>query len=197
MTDRPDSSELKSNLQRVETLLASFSEVDDPALRDKLGEIVQTLLQFHGEAIARMLTKTAESETGDQLIDDFGRDELISNVLLLHGLHPVDLETRIARALESCRPYLASHGGNVELIDVSPDGAIRLRLEGSCHGCPSSRVTLQSSIEQAIYDAAPEVTAIHIEGAVEEAPSPTSGPRDGFVPLSQVGYRAASASTPD
>jgi Fe-S cluster biogenesis protein NfuA/nitrite reductase/ring-hydroxylating ferredoxin subunit len=72
-------------------------------------------------------------------------------------------------ALEKCRPYLASHGGNVELVSLEEPGVVRLRMQGSCHGCPSSAVTLKLAIEQAIHEAAPDVTAILVEG--QTAPS--------------------------
>jgi Fe-S cluster biogenesis protein NfuA/nitrite reductase/ring-hydroxylating ferredoxin subunit len=84
--------------------------------------------------------------------------------LLLHDLHPVDLPTRVLGALENTRPYLKSHGGNVELVGIDEPGVVRLRLQGSCHGCPSSAMTLKLAIEQAIQEAAPDVTAIVVEG---------------------------------
>ncbi len=80
-------------------------------------------------------------------------------------------------ALESVKPRLGLHGGDVDLIGVTPDGVVRLRLEGNCHGCPSSQVTLKSSIEEAIYAAAPDVSALEVEGAIDRASVPV-----GFVP---------------
>jgi Fe-S cluster biogenesis protein NfuA/nitrite reductase/ring-hydroxylating ferredoxin subunit len=79
------------------------------------------------------------------------------------------------------RPYLASHGGSVVLLDVSPEGTVKLRLEGSCHGCASSAMTLKYAIEQAIMEAAPDVAGIEVEGVVEPPPRPA-----GFVPLTQI-----------
>jgi Fe-S cluster biogenesis protein NfuA/nitrite reductase/ring-hydroxylating ferredoxin subunit len=91
-------------------------------------------------------------------------------VLLLYDLHPVDLETRVRGALEKSRPYLKSHGGNVELAAVE-DTVVRLRMQGSCSGCPSSAVTLKLAIEQAIYEAAPDVSAILVDGQAEPHPA--------------------------
>ena len=73
----------------------------------------------------------------------------MGGLLLLHGLHPLDLEARVRQALDKVRPYLRSHGGNVELLGVD-EGVVRLRLEGSCHGCPSSAATMRQTIEEAI-----------------------------------------------
>jgi Fe-S cluster biogenesis protein NfuA len=91
---------------------------------------------------------------------------VLSHLLLIHDLHPVDVETRVARALEEVRPYLGSHGGDVELLGVT-DGVARLRLNGTCDGCPSSAVTLKSSIETAIMRAAPELERVEAEGLDE------------------------------
>src|SRR6185295_19669255 len=105
------------------------------------------------------------------IVDQLAQDELVASVLLLYDLHPVDLETRVRRALEKNRPYLKSHGGNVELVAID-DGVVRLRMEGSCHGCPSSAVTLKLAIEQAIHEAAPDVNAILVEGREPVHPEP-------------------------
>jgi Fe-S cluster biogenesis protein NfuA len=102
------------------------------------------------------------SEQGDggwQIIENFSRDETVANLLLLHGLHPLDLETRVREALQKVRPYLHSHGGNVELVEIA-DGVVRLQMNGSCNGCPSSSITLKNAIEKAVRETAPDVVAI-------------------------------------
>ena len=108
-------------------------------------------------------TWTAAGEAGAAILDACARDDVVGGLLLLHGLHPLDLEARVRQALEQVRPYLRSHGGNVELLGVG-DGVVRLRLEGSCHGCPSSAVTMKQTIEEAILAKAPDVTAVEVEG---------------------------------
>nr|MBA3947293.1 NifU family protein [Herpetosiphonaceae bacterium] len=140
--------------------------------------------------LERMLELIWETgPAGEAIIQDvFVQDDHVAHLLLLHGLHPLDLETRVIGALEKVRPYLKTHGGNVELLDVN-DGVVRLRLEGSCHGCPSSALTLKSAIETRIYDDAPDVTAIEVEGVVEQAAAPLSS----YIPLELV---AAERSCP-
>jgi Fe-S cluster biogenesis protein NfuA/nitrite reductase/ring-hydroxylating ferredoxin subunit len=83
-------------------------------------------------------------------------------LLLVHDLHPYDVTTRVEQALEGVRPYLGSHGGDVELLEVSDDGVVRLQLLGSCDGCASSSVTLKLAVEGAIEAAAPEVVSIEV-----------------------------------
>ena len=102
---------------------------------------------------------------------DPASDELVGHLLLLHGLHPVPLAERVTGALEEVRPYLGSHGGDVELLAVEA-GVARLRLKGSCSGCPSSTVTLRSAVEDAIRRAAPDIEEIVAEDDPVAPPAP-------------------------
>jgi Fe-S cluster biogenesis protein NfuA len=96
----------------------------------------------------------------------------VSALLALHGLHPWSVEERVNRALDQVRPYLGSHAGGVTLVGIDDEGVVRLQLEGSCDGCPSSLQTVRTAVEGAVADAAPEVTAVEVEGVVAE---PTPG----------------------
>jgi Fe-S cluster biogenesis protein NfuA len=156
---------LKERIQKIDGLAARIRGAADPDIRDAALELVQTVVDFHASGIDRMMEIASEAgDEGWRIIDEFGRDELVSTMLLLHGLHPVELEDRVRRALDDVRPLLRSHGGDVELIDIGP-GVVRLRLIGSCNGCPSSSLTLKSAIEKAIYEAAPDIGSIECEGA--------------------------------
>src|SRR5262249_34276184 len=130
--------DFQQQMRRIEGLIRQIETAPDTKTRACALELTQSLMRLHGAAFGRSLEIVAQSgETGLAIIDDLGRDELVASVLLIYGLHPVDLETRVRRALDEARPYLHSHGGGVELISLD-DGAVRLRLQGSCHGCPSS-----------------------------------------------------------
>lgn len=160
--------EFQEQLSRIEELINTLNAAPDSALSAKSRELTRALLELHGTGLERVFELIHGSAVaGQALIDWLAQDQLISNLLVLHGLHPLDLETRVRNALESVKPRLGLHGGSVELIGVTPEGGIKLRLEGNCHGCPSSRVTLKSSIEEAIYAAAPDVTGLEVEGAVD------------------------------
>jgi len=159
--------ELRNRIQKIDGLIAQIRSGTDPRLRDAALDLMQTVMEFHSAGIDRMMEIASETgETGWRIIDDFGRDELVANMLLLHGLHPVDLESRVKEALQKALPYLHSHGGHVELLEVA-GGVVRLRLIGSCNGCPSSSLTLKNAIEKAISEAAPDVTSVECEGLSE------------------------------
>jgi Fe-S cluster biogenesis protein NfuA/nitrite reductase/ring-hydroxylating ferredoxin subunit len=177
-----DHKDVQRRIESIEGLVREIEKVSDPAVQSLSKQLVQSLMDLHGVGLERMLEITHQSGPGGQkIIDDMGRDELVSSLLLLYGLHPLDLEARVVQALEKSRPYLKSHGGNVELVSLSEGGALVLKLQGSCHSCPSSAMTLQSTVEQAIYDAAPDVTSIFVDGVVEEKPK-----TGGFIPVASL-----------
>ena len=159
----------QSRMQQVEGLIRKIENLPDPEARASTVELVQALMEFHGAGLDRLMEIVAEAgETGYAIFDQLARDELVGSLLLLYGLHPVPLETRVMQALDKVRPYLDSHGGNVELIGITDDDVVRLRLQGSCKSCPSSSMTLKLAIEEAIYAAAPDVAAIEAEGVLEQ-----------------------------
>ena len=168
---------------RIDTLVQEVAAFPDPQARATAQELIQALLDMYGEALARLLEITAQTEaSGLVLIDTFASDDLLSSLFMLHGLHPLDIETRVMQALDEVRPYLKSHGGNVEFVKVE-DGIAHLRLEGSCHGCPGSTMTLKLAIEEAIYKAAPDLDGLQVEGVTDPPPRP--GTPITFVPRRQ------------
>ena len=160
-----DDQELRERVGRLEMLLEEIESFEDPEARAKTAEMVQTLLQLYGEGLGRIVESIGRLGSED-LKDELLGDELIAHLLLLHGLHPVDVETRVLEALDEVRPYLESHGGNVQFLGVG-EGVARVRLEGSCDGCPSSAMTLKLAIEEAVQKAAPELEGVEAEGVAE------------------------------
>jgi Fe-S cluster biogenesis protein NfuA/nitrite reductase/ring-hydroxylating ferredoxin subunit len=166
---------------RIDTLVQEVAAFPDPQARATAEELVQALLDMYGEGLARLLELTVQTEaSGLALIDIFAGDDLLSSLFMLHGLHPLNIETRVMQALDEVRPYLKSHGGNVEFVKVE-DGIAHLRLEGSCHGCPGSTITLKLAIEEAIYKAAPDLDGLQVEGVTDPPPRP--GIPVTFVPM--------------
>jgi len=162
---------LPQSIEQIEGLIQTIEELPDPAARASALGLVQALMDFHGEALDRLMEHVASSgPEGYSIFDKFAGDEVVSSLLLLYGLHPEPLETRVMKALETVRPYLDSHGGNVELLSIT-DGVVRLKLQGTCKTCPSSSLTLKLAIEEAILAAAPDVVSIEAEGLSEEEPA--------------------------
>jgi Fe-S cluster biogenesis protein NfuA len=145
-----DDLQARELVARIDVLLEQAQDV----------ELVQALVDLYGEGLARIVAHDPEC------VAAVAGDELVSHLLLLHGLHPVPLEDRVLGALAEVRPYLEQHGGDVELLGID-DGVARLRLQGTCNGCASSTATLKLAIEDAIQRVAPDIDRIEAEGAVE------------------------------
>jgi Fe-S cluster biogenesis protein NfuA/nitrite reductase/ring-hydroxylating ferredoxin subunit len=152
---------------RIEELLGQIRSTGDPGAAETAEEVVRLVVELYGAGLER-----AVELAGPDALERFVGDELVASLLVLHGLHPKDTRTRVVEALDQVRPYLGSHAGGVELLEVDPEaGVVRLRLEGSCDGCPSSTQTVRLAIERAIEQAAPEVTAVEVENlTVEKEP---------------------------
>jgi Fe-S cluster biogenesis protein NfuA len=143
--------------ERIERLL------DEIEGREAAEELVHALMELYGAGLARVLELADES-----LVERLAKDELVKGLLILHDLHPESTMDRVTTALDDVRPYLGSHAGDVELVGIDDEGVLRLRLTGSCDGCPSSTVTAKLAIEKSIREAAPELTGIEVAGVVEE-----------------------------
>ena len=117
---------------------------------------------------------TKRGAPGRRRSGSWSQDGVVASLLLIHDLYPVPLEERVREALEEVRPYMESHEGDVELLGVE-DGVVRLRLKGSCDGCPASASTLELAIKEALEKAAPDLVGLEVAGVVESAPPEPSG----------------------
>lgn len=158
-----DPAEWRTAGERIEALLDAAS-AGGPVGRERAEQLVREVVGLYGAALGRMITLS-----DPRAVERFAADDLVASLLLVHGLHPHDVRRRVADALDRVRPYLGSHGGDVELIGVGADGVVRLRLTGSCKSCPSSSVTLELAVEDAVRAAAPEVTGIEVAADAPKA----------------------------
>jgi Fe-S cluster biogenesis protein NfuA len=171
---QPPAQQFRERIARIDQLLEHFEHGADAAVQARVRELIQLLLDLNADGIERILELAGELPDGATLLDRMAHDELVSSLLLLHGLHPLDVETRVRQALERVRPYMVSHGGDVSLSSIGEDGVLRVVMEGTCDGCPASQQTITSRVEEAVFQAAPEITAIQVEGSVPHgAPAAT------------------------
>src|SRR5271154_7596249 len=180
----PAQPEFQQRLQSIERLLGEIESAADPSLRSSVQELVQLVMDLHGAGIERMLELVrAAGDAGETITQKLGRDDLVASLLVLYGLHPVDLEGRVNQALDKVRPRLRAREGQVELLSIQ-DGAVRLRLRANGHGCGSTAEALKEMVEEAIYQAAPDITALTVDGANDQ---------QGFVPLTLLQGATAGA----
>lgn len=169
--------------ERIESLIDA-SAAAGPVARNRAEQLVREVTDLYGAALERMLHTALTADPG--LAERFAADDLIASLLLVHGLHPYPVDRRIAEALDGVRPYLGSHGGDVEFLGVNPGvgGTVaRLRFSGNCRGCPSSAATLELAIEDAVLAAAPEISSIEVVTATAES---TAGPTAAVIPAQSL-----------
>ncbi|MBS4727027.1 NifU family protein [Mycobacterium sp. SM1] len=160
MADRPEEivgdAHWRTAGDRIQTLLDAAS-TGGAAARERAEQLVREVVELYGAGLARIMAMIEDPA----LIDRLASDDLVASLLLVHGLHPHDVRRRVHDALDSVRPYLGSHGGDVHLLDVAGD-TVRLQFAGSCKSCPSSAVTLELAVEDAVRAAAPEISSIEV-----------------------------------
>src|SRR6201991_1913526 len=172
MADRPE--ELQGDAQgrsagdRIQTLLDATA-AGGVAARDRAEQLVREVVELYGAGLSRILA-TVGDQAGSGILDRLVADDLVASLLLVHGLHPHDVRRRVSDALDRVRPYLGSHGGDVDLLEVTGD-TIRLAFQGSCKSCPASAVTLELAVEDAVRAAAPEISSIDVVAAEKDTSS--------------------------
>jgi len=171
-----DNRDLQQRIQRIGTLVSEIESIADPSLRASTRKLVQLLMEFHGAGLDRALEIVARTGgSGMELIHELGRDPLVSSLLLLYGLHPDDLPTRVTRAVAQVQTRVQRNGGQVELLGIE-NGVVRLHMSLTGHTCASTAASLHATVEDAIYEAAPDVTSIIVEGLAGK-------PAGGFISL--------------
>ncbi|NYF89872.1 NifU family protein [Tunturibacter empetritectus] len=169
----PQRGEFRLQTERVEKLAGRLQSAGDPEIRATALDLVQSVVELHGAALQRLVDSLLKTPAGEQALSEALENDLVSSMLLLHNLHPDDIETRVLRGIEKARPYLKSHGGDVDLAGVR-DGIVHLRLHGTCGSCPGSSITLKNAVEDALFEVAPDIVEIVSENAA--APK-QSGPQ--------------------
>lgn len=150
-------------LLRVQDLQARLDATGETPTRRVADELLGAVIEMYGDGLGRIVAALDDDEHGERLMARLAGDDLVASLLFIHDLHPVPLRQRVLDALEQVRPYMESHGGDVELLALE-DGVARLRLRGSCSDCTASAMTLELAIKQALEAQAPDLTGLEVEG---------------------------------
>ena len=175
-TDGALAEDTEQLVERVQELQERLRQAARRLPRKGLAEeLVSAVVQMYGAGLERIVgcPRRRRRRAGSLARED----ELVGTLLLIHDLHPVPLEQRVQDALDSVRPYMESHGGNVELLSLE-HGVARIHLRGSCSDCSASSVTLELAIKQALEEMAPDLEGLQVEGMAAQT-VPGQGPADG------------------
>ena len=189
--------EFQKLAERVDVLARELEEHPDPEAREKVLELLQTVLSLYGEALRRILhiirsRPPGEAVVGQLIVSQMIADPAVSSVLMIHGLYPVELKVRVATALDQVRPYLQSHGGDAQLLGVE-NGVAKVRLIRPRHDGSTSMTPMRLPIEKALVEAAPDLAGIEVieeEGAIAPPKAPAKTPASAV--LLQIQNTAAS-----
>jgi Fe-S cluster biogenesis protein NfuA/nitrite reductase/ring-hydroxylating ferredoxin subunit len=181
-------------IQRVEELTAQVERIPDAGSRRAAEDLMAAVIDMYGLGLTRIVEILEADPGAAELKQRLADDGVVASLMLIHDLYPVPIDERVAEALDNVRPYMESHGGNVELVSLA-DGVARIRLEGSCDGCPASSSTLELAIKTALEETAPDLVGIEVEGIDQDLLNPvevTGTP----LPVVQAGGSDGSAPTP-
>ena len=156
-------------IEQIESLVSKVNSLEDREARQTALDLVQAIMDLHAAGLERMMDLATEP-----VLEAYVDDEKVEALLLLHGLHPIELEARVKHALESVRVTVLSRNASAHLLGVD-EGRVRIRVDGAN---PFSGIELRTAIEQAIYKAAPDAEGLTILGIPE--------PESGFVPLATL-----------
>jgi Fe-S cluster biogenesis protein NfuA/nitrite reductase/ring-hydroxylating ferredoxin subunit len=174
--EQPDEERPEELLARVQELQEALDSAGESVPHDLAEELVSGIVRMYGAGLERILAAVHESgEPGERIAKALAQDDLVAMLLLIHDLHPVPLADRVQAALESVRPYMESHGGNVELLSLE-NGVARIHLRGSCSDCSASSVTLELAIKQALEETAPDLVGLEVEGMAPQTVDGTGLP---------------------
>jgi len=169
-----DTTQFQDRMERIEELIAAIQEHANPVVRASAVELVRSLLDVHRAGLIQTLDLIVrQGEPGQAILNELLQNDLVSRLLLLHGLHPVDLQTRLERALDSLRPRLRTFGAEVELAQASHE-VVELRVQGGSH-------EVHRLLHEAILEAAPDVLRIEFSDA--------DAPRSALMSLPLVGEK--------
>lgn len=129
--------------------------------RLRISGLFHSLEHLHAEGWRRLWALAERTPGGREVLAAARADAVIRTLLLVYGLLEPAFEDRVELALQAVRPYLRSHGGDVEVVSVG-EGVVRVRLLGACQGCPASVATLRGVVEQAITSSVPDLVGLEV-----------------------------------
>jgi hypothetical protein len=157
-----DEEKLRHRMQRIADLVQHLDSVADPAVRAQSRELMECVMDLHGEAMERVMQCIRQSgEPSRSITEALSGDAVVTSVLLLYGLHPVDFETRVRQAVEKAQPALRQQGADAELTGMNA-GAIRICVRGV--DSEFAARTVRSALEDELYAAAPDATSLSLQG---------------------------------
>ncbi len=154
--------------ERVDKALKNIESLEDENAKMHALGLKTAIEDFHKYALTKMVQKLKSDANGKEILFEMVDEPSVYALLQLHGIIKQNLDGRITQVLDSVRPYMQSHGGDVEFVRYENSTAY-VKLHGSCNGCSQSAVTLRDGVEEALKHNIPEIQNVEV---VADEPSP-------------------------
>lgn len=150
---------LEETVANIQGLIDEIESYSDPSVKRKVFELLDWLDTLHREALSRLAGGLESVGFLDKALDD----PFVAHLFSIYGFfEETDPAPLVEDALAEVRPYVHSHGGEIEVTGIQ-GGVVQVRMHGSCSGCPSSVVTLTQSFEKAVRSRWPALIRIEVE----------------------------------
>lgn len=142
-------------LRRIGELAEELTTDSDPRISERVEELLDWVDAFHRDGLGRLIEMIRQWR-GEIFLESVSADAVVGTFLAAYGLGEgaqtvAEATAAVEEALEQVRPLVESHGGALEVVSVV-DGVVKIRMKGTCDGCPSSAATLTYGVEQALRE---------------------------------------------
>ncbi len=158
--------EFQHLLEWLGTGLKRMEGIEDERTREEVFALLEGIDVLHRRALGRLLD-LIDTLGGQGLAERVSQDPVVRTLLEMYDLPEADERIQVEHALESVYPYFKSHGGKLDVLGVE-EGRVRVRLSGSCEGCPGTATTLTRVVEEALREGFPGFREL----VAEEPPPP-------------------------
>jgi Fe-S cluster biogenesis protein NfuA/nitrite reductase/ring-hydroxylating ferredoxin subunit len=155
-----DEAAFQAATQHLDELVQRFDALPLPELRDQVFDLLQTVDAIHRMGLSHLVALLGQ-EGRAEFFERAADDPIVRTLLLLYDMLPSDEIDQVETALSMIRPYIHSHGGQIEVLGVA-DGVVHLRLSGACQGCAGQAMTLQRGIVAALREGFPGFQGIQV-----------------------------------
>lgn len=173
--------------RRIDAARRAVGRLADEPAHDAAAELAAALDAHQAAVLTTIVRRLRDDERGRELLYELVDDAEVHAALVKAGIVRPSLAMRALQVLDGLRPYLTSHGGDVELVRIEA-GVAEVRLLGACQGCGSSTATLRDLVAGTLLEHLPELTE------VREAAAEAAGPVEAFIPVTALRRKAVDAS---
>ena len=161
------------HVSEIEPLIEHIRQHPDADFRRKVQRLTQMLLELHQQGLTRILQQLQNDGQEGAALDRLLQDPLVANLLVLHGLHPADFQTRLQQGIANVEKLIASHGATM-LVESGTEESVTITIAPADSACASSSDGLCHHVRQLIMAAVPDAIEVAVRLSTSNAADDTS-----------------------